>query len=370
MGDFFVLFETNPIIEGFTKDIIIDIQRSKIINIPKSLTYIVKKLNSIGKENTYSLINNKIVLNEYIDFLLQNELGIFCDKEEKKYFPKLNLKFNTPSFVNVITATVKFPELDQLFNLIEIAKTYHALFILKLNDIDTIDSFLLKISNSRLNGIDIIVNNSINLDIIDYIIKHCPKLLNIYVYNQKNNLKETYDNKIIYYIENSFEFYLEQQNSSPSILLNNNLQTYLESKSKNLFYNKKLYIDEHGFIFPSINIKESIGNINKITDKSILLQLINNSSLSILWDANKNKTDICKSCEFRFNCIDNRVPIKKEDATYYHTNPCNYNPYIAKWKDEVGYKSLEECGVISTKNRFEIDYKKIKAITKELWGDE
>lgn len=30
----------------------------------------------------------------------------------------------------------------------------------------------------------------------------------------------------------------------------------------------------------------------------------------------------------------------------FHTTECNYNPYIAKWKDEVGYKPPIECGIV------------------------
>ncbi len=44
-------------------------------------------------------------------------------------------------------------------------------------------------------------------------------------------------------------------------------------------------------------------------------------------------------------CVANRLPIKRRDESWYHQIECNYNPYIAKWKGEDGYKTLIECDI-------------------------
>lgn len=83
----------------------------------------------------------------------------------------------------------------------------------------------------------------------------------------------------------------------------------------------------------------------------------------------KHLTDICCDCEFRFVCMDSRKPVKsKGSGKYYHTTECNYNPYIAKWKSEEGYRTLAECGVRSDESGFSIDHERIAEINKELWG--
>ncbi|HLV91705.1 MAG TPA: hypothetical protein VKX34_01175, partial [Aequorivita sp.] len=73
----------------------------------------------------------------------------------------------------------------------------------------------------------------------------------------------------------------------------------------------------------------------------------------------------------RYCCITN---IKREKSiskkTMYNTTECNYNPYIAKWEGEEGYKTLSECGVISNENGFTIDHDKIAEINAKLWGEE
>lgn len=83
----------------------------------------------------------------------------------------------------------------------------------------------------------------------------------------------------------------------------------------------------------------------------------------------KFEVDICKDCEHKLICHDNRFPLCRNDNNWYHEIECNYNPYIAKWKGEDGYHNLEECGVVSNENGFSIDHDQIARINKELWGE-
>jgi hypothetical protein len=68
-------------------------------------------------------------------------------------------------------------------------------------------------------------------------------------------------------------------------------------------------------------------------------------------------------------CVDNRLPHQRQsDSKWYHKTECNYNPYIAKWKGEEGYRTLAECGVTSNEQGFSIDHERIAKINDELWG--
>ena len=69
-------------------------------------------------------------------------------------------------------------------------------------------------------------------------------------------------------------------------------------------------------------------------------------------------------------CFDNRIPIKRNEKEWFMESDCHYNPYIAKWKGEEGYKTLTECGIQSNKEGFKINRKKLNTINKELWGDD
>jgi hypothetical protein len=87
-------------------------------------------------------------------------------------------------------------------------------------------------------------------------------------------------------------------------------------------------------------------------------------------NATKDKTQVCCDCEFRNICNDTRRPKYQKRNLWFHETECNYNPYISKWEDEEGYRTLGECGVISNEHEFSIDHEKIAKINAELWPEE
>lgn len=80
--------------------------------------------------------------------------------------------------------------------------------------------------------------------------------------------------------------------------------------------------------------------------------------------------DVCKDCEFRYMCVDAAIPNKRKDNSWYRSSECNYNPYISKWNNEEGYKTLSECGIIVGETGFSIDKEKLNTIINELWEEQ
>lgn len=115
--------------------------------------------------------------------------------------------------------------------------------------------------------------------------------------------------------------------------------------------------------------QNSFGNINSLTSVEII-EIVDSADFQKYWRIHKGLIDVCKHCEYRHMCVDNRVPVKRNEKQWYMTTECNYNPYIAKWKGEEGYRTLAECGVQSNEHGFRINRKKINQINKELWGDD
>lgn len=105
-------------------------------------------------------------------------------------------------------------------------------------------------------------------------------------------------------------------------------------------------------------------------DIESLKKIFVNSDNTKLWNVHKELVDVCKDCEFRHMCVDNRLPYQRKDGSWYHKTECNYTPYICKWKDEKGYHTLEECGVISNEQGFSINHEKIASINELLWEEE
>ncbi len=144
-----------------------------------------------------------------------------------------------------------------------------------------------------------------------------------------------------------------------------NYPFYNESITCNPYYYKKIIIDNVGNVFKDLLNNKIISNIFE-TDIEIIFKKPEFEFI----DISKKNIDICKDCEFKFICPDNRVPVKRNKDEWYHSTECNYNTYISKWNGEDGYKTLAECGIQSNANGFKLNRKKLNAINKELWGDD
>ena len=152
--------------------------------------------------------------------------------------------------------------------------------------------------------------------------------------------------------------------------LSRNLDHFTEAQEHHTYFNRKLCIDTDGTIKNASECAEAFGNIADLTSADDLFQIISSPDFQKYWFIRKDQTDVCKDCEFRYLCTDNRVPVKRNDHEWYHTVECGYNPYISLWDDEDGYKTLSDCGVVSNQDVFSIDKEKIEAINRGLWAEE
>lgn len=87
--------------------------------------------------------------------------------------------------------------------------------------------------------------------------------------------------------------------------------------------------------------------MNIYSDKKEIIDGLKNGAFSDLWHINKDKIKVCKDCEYRYMCVDNRIPIKEAEGEFFFSTECNYNPYIGKWRGEPGYKKLSNLESIN-----------------------
>jgi len=113
-------------------------------------------------------------------------------------------------------------------------------------------------------------------------------------------------------------------------------------------------------------MERSFGNIKDTT----LKKAIEKPGFKDLWYIHKDQIDVCKDCEFRHMCTDCRCFIKDPDNIYSQPAKCTYNPYVCKWEGEEEYVPVEECGTYSLNNGFVPDPEKIKALNKQIWGED
>jgi SPASM domain peptide maturase of grasp-with-spasm system len=142
-----------------------------------------------------------------------------------------------------------------------------------------------------------------------------------------------------------------------------NPKHFYKSQNFNTCLYKKIGIDVNGDIKNCPSLSKKINNVNN-PELEIDLTLFSSDKIK------KDEIEVCRDCEFRHVCTDCRAFTDSTTRQNARPSKCNYNPYIAKWPHEEGYRALAECGVISNENEFSIDHEKIAEINKELWGDE
>lgn len=334
-----------PIINGFNRSCIYDLPRNHYDFLPLA---IVNKLYSFENRNRNTIID-QLDANEklWLNYLIEKEYCFFIPQEFKDAFPKINFKWTTPSLIsNTIIdlgkATSRFD-----FKILEELNCKHLLIrIENYDDLNALYSLLKKkIGTTTFKSIDLHIRKKSGTNYLSFkkrIKKEITQIMDISFYNKKRDDIPSF--------------------FSPFFLIN--INTFSESLRFNSYYNRKLYIDKDGNIKNGIEKECIFSNINQNID---LKKIVLSPNYRNIWSINKDKIDICKDCEFRYMCIDNRIPIKRDNETYYFEEECPYNPYISKWKGDNDYKSLDEIGIISNKTVFSIDLKKVKKINSDIW---
>ena len=68
-------------------------------------------------------------------------------------------------------------------------------------------------------------------------------------------------------------------------------------------------------------------------------------------------------------CVDNRIPMKRNDKSFYFEKECSYNPYISLWDTNENFLSLKQIEVKSNKDGFNFDIEKITKINENIWNE-
>ncbi len=343
-------------IKGSERSIINDLQRSAYKLIPNSLCDLLVNYDGFSIKSVKKAYENKHneTIDEYISFLIKNEY-IFLTNEPE-LFPKLNLTWKAPS--NITNAIVGLNK-NVAFNIKSILEDLEKLnckalqfnVFSKINSKE-IDKILDYCINSRIRSIEFILpfSESITLQVWKKIfIKH-QRLCKVLIYCAKHDCVEYIDEQKSHAVFYSTTDILKN-NLCGNIHPNNfvqNIPFFTESLHYNTCLNRKVCIDENGYIKNCLSLGKHYGNINEVD----LKEVVKSEEFQKLWHIKKDNIKICKDCEFRHMCMDCRAFIKDSKDIYSQPSKCHYNPYIAKWKGQEGYITVEEWQNQQGKSRF------------------
>jgi len=347
------LFSDVLLTEGYLRSCLLDSLNSKVYLISKDESHYI----ILNKNKGLELF---LFSNENADVLIDNELLFEVSDTLIDNFPSIEPSWNFPFLLTNIVININSYSICNLHKLNDFEDVFHYTFVftsvLDFYHLDLLFEFIEKsfVDSIEFYFYDIEFNNEIYKCLVEKI-ENCKKIL---ILNNLNN-----------YL-NFSEFVINQRLDDKISNFSKTLLHYSESQHHHTYFNRKLYISSSGELKNAPECTESFGNIQDINSHEELKQIVSTPEFQKYWFVKKDETDVCKDCEFRHMCVDNRLPYERSPNEWYHKIECNYNPYIAKWEGEEGYRTLAECGVISNEEGFSIDHEKIAEINEELWGED
>jgi hypothetical protein len=342
-------------VKGYCKTLLVDLEKFKFYSLKNEEIEIL----DIGQFPQIELKN------------LDSKPDIFLNDLNP---PQLEIDFGDWDVPHIIADLfIEYPietlSLDQLkglmiyFNLLGISSvTYYS----SRNDLtkDDLKRLLNLLKKSTLSQLSLYLKYNDNLFSDDF--------LEMLIYNpyvqvvviSESPFNKNFEDKV-HYIKDKVSKYTGASENSFSC----NIMMFRESQRHHTYFNRKLYIGLNGEIKNAPECEEEFGCVEDISSPGKLKEIIASPEFQKYWHVHKELCDVCKDCEFRHMCVDNRLPYQRKNGSWYHKKECSYNPYICKWKGEEGYKTLEECGVISNEQGLSIDHDKIAPLNEKLWTD-
>jgi hypothetical protein len=216
---------------------------------------------------------------------------------------------------------------NKLMQYLELIRCRHAMLHLKsVISKEQLKKLIECASLSELHSLQLIVPYELEYDTDDFgeFIMEQPKLT--YILFEASPVARNLENKLYFSCER-----VTFSNKKNPRQFNINLTLFSEAIQYHTYFNRKLFIGEKGEIKNAPECEEIHGWIQTISEARQLEQLIKTPAFQKLWLVNKERCEVCKDCEYRYMCVDNRVPYKKENGYWSHQQICNYDPYEGKW---------------------------------------
>lgn len=344
MSNCFKLFTCCPLVKGFYQDIIIDLQRDKLFCIPNTVAPIMFLLKTTSLTKILSNLSNKDcdIVNEYIDFMTDNELGFFLKKSESALYPDLDLSWDFPANITnmVLEIIPKFDYLTEEFmhQIENLGCTSITLIFYNDFSFAEIENLIIRFKWTSIQAINIYTNHNktFKAKSVANLINQNLRISGFYIYSTNLKFKKYKTiSKVICSRKNLVRDLCGQIGNEYFI---NNLLFFTESQFHNTCLNRKICIDSDGYIKNCPSMKHHYGHISDTT----LAEAIEKPGFKDCWYIKKDDIDVCQDCEFRHICTDCRAFIKDPENLYSQPAKCGYNPYIAKWQHEEGWISVEQ----------------------------
>jgi SPASM domain peptide maturase of grasp-with-spasm system len=343
----FKLFSCCFPIKGASRSIICDIQRQHFSFIPNILFDILvndSHLTFTELVSTYGE-ENAPVLQEYFEFLLEQEYGFWTTPEEAKYFSDVNLAWDSPL---AITNSIVDLDEESNFDCSAIIRQLDALGCAGLQlrsfsprPLSFFEDILSLIAGSRIKTVDIVLpwyENLTDADVTAFASRH-PRINNLVIHGapfSRFTADQNYNlTRIIYTTEQvSSEHHCGLVFADYFIV---NMTMFTESHHFNSCLNRKISVDKTGFIKNCPSMQRDFGHISNTPLKAALAD----PAFTAVWNITKDQCTTCRDCEFRYICTDCRAYTQPDENGLGKPAHCQYDPYTATWAATPGFAVAE-----------------------------
>lgn len=328
-----LLFANCIFVKGVCRSTICDLQRNKYHLVPNSMGDVLQDLSNESFDQIKSkYIDNLNVVEEYIQFIEENELGFWCEKSEKEFFPKLDLKWDYPAVISNAIIDIDrnsnhpfesiFKQLESL-GCADIQMRFFDFFSL-----EEIASILDMLEGLKIQSIEILCkhDNSIKNEDFLSLVKKLPRIKKITIYDRMcDDVIAKEDGILIISTKNRISSQSDCGNICPANF-NTSLGFFSEAQTYNTCLNRKISIDIKGELCNCPSLNKRYGNVRN----SLLKDVSDRSDFKEVYYLNKDQIEVCKECEFRYICIDCRAFLSDPENKNSKPSKCSYDPYTCQ----------------------------------------
>ena len=346
-------------VKGFRRSVICDLQKQKTDFIPNALYEILTHTETFVIDDIKSDVDveHHETIDEYFEFLFENDYTFVRSADEAESFPKIDLSWMRPEIITNAIIDIDDKPIDYL-NFKDIAVQLDALGckamqfrFLTFKELKEIEVILNNFMESRLKHIDLILPYSdyyeTNIHNFEKMGEENQRIQFITFHNSPlTNIRNTENpEKVpIIYTKNDGSSHLSCGNVNKDDFFSN-IYLFTEAQQHNTCLNRKISIDTEGYIRNCPSMKEHYGNIKDTT----LQDALAHPDFKKYWFVNKDQISVCKDCEFRYICTDCRAYIENPEDMYSKPLKCGYNPYTSEWEEwstnPLKQKAIEHYGM-------------------------
>ena len=356
-NNYFLLFANCIPVKGAGRSVMYDIQRNNFEFIPNELYTILTKCKRKKLGEIKDLFNRKYddILNEYFEFLVQQEFGIFVEELDTG-FVAFNPLYDVP---NAVTNCIIDFDAASNHPLRDIKKQLDDLICQSLQlryydeiTLNRLEDDLAQFEDCRLRSLEVLVPfcNEFTEAALTNLNERYPRLLTVMIFNAPMNQQKQLNNeRLKLYYSTSV---ITSENCCGTIdsrFFRVNIRAFSEARQFNSCLNKKISIDKRGQIRNCPSMKNCFGHVANHT----LADVLDHPEFKAHWGLTKDRIKTCQICEFRYMCSDCRAYTEDPEDVYSKPLKCGYDPFTMEWEEwstsPLKQKAIKQYGLLRPK---------------------